>query len=609
MKRIIMLGITLVLVSMLLLGGYVQTASAAGSGTVSAENAEAEETVNTENTDRFTSRELDQSFDKSSAVSIQLNGDSASCSSAAVRVDGGQVTITDEGVYVISGTLKDGSIMVDAEKSDKVELVLKDASVASSSFAALYVRQADKVFVTLADGTKNELTNGGSFVLIDDNNVDGAVFSKDDLVFKGTGSLSIVSPAGHGVVCKDELTITGGSYAITASKHGLQSKESIEICAASLQIEAGKDGMKAEDSDAENVGDVYIESGELTITAASDGISAGNSVTLAGGSVTVTSGKADGVKGVKAGNSLDILDGTLNIEVSDDAVHSNGDVRIAGGTIQIQSGDDAVHADGSVTISGGTLNIRKSHEGIEGMTIEISGGETHITADDDGLNAAGGNDGSADVWARNDFAVNENCALLISGGVLYVNSQGDGVDSNGNLAVTGGEVYVSGPVNGGNGALDYNGSGSISGGVFAAAGSSQMAMNFDRNSTQCSMLVSVGNQKAGTEITISDSSGKELFSWTPENDYQCVVVSMPEFKEGESYTFTAGSSSTTVHFDAVLYGETSGMGGMHGMGGMRPETGGMQPGMDGMMPGAGETQPGGMFGGHGGMGGRPGSRG
>lgn len=608
MKRIWMLGITLMLVSMLLLGAYVQTASAAGSTDKSAASAAEEQT---EETARFTNRELEQGYETAGAVSIELKGDSAACSSSAVVIDGSLIRITDEGVYVVSGTLRDGSIVVDAEKSDKVEIVLKDAAVTSGSFAAVYVRQADKVFVTLAEGSKNELSNGGSFVQLDDSNVDGAIFSKDDLVLKGSGSLTITSPGGHGVVCKDELVITGGSYDITAASHGLQSKESIAICEAKLVIEAGKDGIHAEDSDAENVGDVYIESGDISILAASDAISGGNIVTVTDGSLTLTSGKTEDVKGIKAGNGVDIQGGTLTIDVTDDGLHSNGDLEISSGSVEIKSGDDALHADNGVLISGGVLNVTESHEGIEGMTIGISGGELHITADDDALNASGG-ESSSSVWGRGGFEVNENCAILISGGKLYVNTKGDGVDSNGGLVVTGGEVYVSGPTSGGNGSLDYNGSGSISGGIFAAAGNGQMAMNFDSSSTQCTMLVSVGTQIAGTEITVIDESGKKLFSWAPECDYQCVVLSLPEFQQGKTYTVTAGSSSTTLRFDSVIYGAANGfgdMGGMHGMGGMRPEDGGMQQGMGGEMPDNGGMQPGGMFGGHGGMGGRPGSRG
>lgn len=589
MKQIITIAIALVLASMLLLGGYAQTASAAESTaapTVTVEPAA--------ETGRFTDRELEQNYDAAAAVSITLKDNSTTSASGAVSVKGNTVTIQDEGVYVISGTLSDGTLIVDAEKSDKVELVLDNVNITSKSFAALYVRQADKVFITLAEGSVNTLANGGSFTQIDDNNVDGTVFAKDDLVLKGAGSLTVSSPAGHGIAAKDELVITGGSYDVTAAKHGLQSKESVSVCGAELTVTAGKDGIKAEDSDAENVGDVYVESGSIMITAASDGISAGNSVTVAGGSIQITSDKsAQEVKGIKADSNLEIADGTIALDMSDDGLHSNGDLTVSGGSILISSGDDALHADGAVAISGGSLTVEKSHEGIEGMTIAISGGDIVINADDDALNAAGGNDasGSAGPWSRNDFAAQENVGINISGGKLTVNTKGDGLDSNGILLVTGGEVYASGPVNGGNGSLDYNGSGTISGGVFAAAGNGQMAMNFDRSSTQCSMLVSVGSQKAGTEVKVTDSKGTVLLSWKPETDYSCVVISLPEFQTGESYTVTAGSFSSSVTFDSTLYGESSGMGGFGGMGGMMHGMGGGFQNEEGMRPGMGETPP------------------
>ena len=605
MKQIITMAIALVLASMLLLGGYAQAASAAEN--TPAPTASVEPAAENE---RFTDRELEQNYDTASAVSITLKDNATTSASGAVSVKGNTVTIQDEGVYVISGSLSDGSLIVDAEKSDKVELVLDNANITSKSFAALYVRQADKVFVTLAEGSSNALANSGSFAQIDDSNVDGAVFAKDNLALKGAGSLTVNSPTGHGIVAKDELVITGGSYDITAAKHGIQSKESVSICNAELSITAGKDGIKAEDSDAENVGDVYVESGSLVITAASDGISAGNSVTVAGGSIQIASANsADEVKGIKAGSSVEVSDGTVTLDVSDDGLHSNGDLTASGGIIRISSGDDALHADGAVTISGGSMTVEKSHEGIEGMTIAISGGDIVINADDDALNAAGGNDasGSAGPWSRNEFAAQENVGITISGGKLTVSTQGDGLDSNGSLLVTGGEVYVSGPVNGGNGSLDYNGSGMISGGIFAAAGNGQMALNFDRSSTQCSMLASVGSQKAGTEVKVTDEKGVALLSWKPETDFQCLVISLPDFKKGESYTVTAGSFSTSVTFDSTLYGESTGFGGMgammHGMGGGFQNGEGMQPGMQEMPAENGEMRPGG-FGGMGGRGGR-----
>ncbi|MBQ9686301.1 MAG: carbohydrate-binding domain-containing protein [Oscillospiraceae bacterium] len=551
--------------------------------------------------DVFTERELNPSYTEGTGTAITLSDSGIKVSSPNVRVDGSTVTITDEGVYVLTGTLSNGRIIIDAEKSDKIDLVLHGVSVTSEDFAALYVKQADKVFVTLADGTKNTLSNGGSFTLIDSSNVDGAVFSKDDLCFNGNGSLTVQSPTGNGIVCKDELTVTGGSYVIATAGHGLEAKENISICTAAFVIDAGKDGLHAEDNDDETIGDIYIDSGSFTITAGSDGMSAANTLTVASGAIAISGNTAsDEVKGLKADSLIEISGGTVAIDTTDDGIHANGDVMISGGTLTICTGDDAIHADNAVTITDGTLAITESHEGIEGKTIDISGGTITLNADDDGLNAAGGNDGSGMMgpWGRDSFASNSDVWIHISGGTLIINAQGDGVDSNGDLLISGGETYVSGPTNSGNGALDYNGTGTITGGIFVAAGASGMSMNFGNTSTQCSMLVSTGTQKGGTELVLTDSSGKELLHWTPEKDYQCVVISFPELKQGSSYTLKCGGSSTDIQLDSVIYGSGTGLG-MGGFGGQRPDNGSF----------GGERPEGSMggFGGPGGMGGgRPG---
>ena len=197
----------------------------------------------------FSDRDLAGTFDESEAVTIRLSGDSAVCDSAAVTINGGQITIGAEGVYLLSGTLTDGQIVVDAGDTDKVQLVLSGAAISSSTSAAVYALEADKVFLTLADGTENTLSNGGTYTDIDDNNIDAVVFAKTDLTLNGSGSLTINAQAGHGAVSKDELTITGGSYTITAASHGLSGKDSIAIADGSFTITSGKDGIHSENTD------------------------------------------------------------------------------------------------------------------------------------------------------------------------------------------------------------------------------------------------------------------------------------------------------------------------------------------------------------------------
>lgn len=459
-------------------------------------------------TGMFSDRDKEVGFDENSDTVIQLNGTTASCTSKAVEISGSTVTINDEGTYILLGSLSNGQIIVDAEDTDKIQLVLNGMDITCASSAAIYVKQADKVFLTLAPNTTNSLQTTGEFVAIDDNNIDATIFSKDDLTLNGSGSLQVSCAYGHGIVSKDDLVITGGQYEITASNHGLSGKDSVRIAAGNISLDVGEDGIHSENKDDATLGFVYVEGGEITIVA----------------------------------------------------------------------GDDGIHAGNQVLIAGGTVNITESYEGIEGMTVDIAGGEVTVHSSDDGLNATDGSSsegmgkmsqGSFDTkgdMAQDPFAATEGVYIKISGGSLKVTAYGDGIDSNGNLYVTGGETYVFGPENSGNGSLDYAGNGVITGGTLVAAGASGMAQNFGSNSTQCAMLVTLNStQSAGTAFSLQDAEGKEIISATPETLYNCVLISCPELSPGNTYTLTAGTESVTVEQTETIYG--NGMGGFGGKGG------------------------------------------
>ena len=215
--------------------------------------------------DMFTDRDSRTGYDADSSVRIELNGNSAASNSNAVRINGSTVILSEEGTYILSGTLNDGMVVVDAGKKAKLQLVLNGVSIHSETSAALYIRKADKVFLTLAEGSENTLSNGGSFVAIDENNIDGALFSKDDLTLNGSGSLTVTSPAGHGIVVKDDLVFTGGSYTVNAASHGLDVNDSVRFMDAALTVSAGKDGIHAENDDDTSLGFAYISGGTLDI--------------------------------------------------------------------------------------------------------------------------------------------------------------------------------------------------------------------------------------------------------------------------------------------------------------------------------------------------------
>lgn len=484
----------------------------------------------------FTSRDMDFTYEEDRAVKIELSDEGSCCDSGGVEMSDSAVTILKEGTYILSGSLKEGQIIVDAADTAKLQLVLDDAAVNCSTSAALYIRQADKVFVTLADGSENHLSNQEDFIAIDDNNVDAVIFSKGDLTLNGTGSLSISAAYGHGIVSKDDLALTGGNYQITAASHALSGKDSVRIAAGNFRLNAGKDGIQAdygteteEASDDGSKGFIYISGGEFQITAGDDGMQA---------------------------SSL---------------------AQIADGKYRIGAVDDGIHADAEASVHRGELTISECYEGIEGQTVAITGGIISIISEDDGLNAAGGNDQSSFAGGQREdpFAVDEDSEIRISGGTITINASGDGIDSNGNLYVSGGEIYVSGPENDGNGAPDYAGEAQITGGLVVAAGGSGMAQNFGEGSSQGTMLVNLSEWTEGTAV-LTDSSGAEVISCTPEKRYNSILISTPQIQQGETYILTAGGQENTVEMAGLVYG-SGGMGG--GMG--APGRGGRQEGMEG----------------------------
>ena len=277
-------------------------------------------------------------------------------------------------------------------------------------------------------------------------------------------------------------------------------------------------------------------------------------------------------KGLKAGTQVTVTGGTFQLNCCDDAIHSNGDVTISGGSFTIATGDDGMHADDTLSISSGTIDITRSYEGLEGAKVLISGGKISIVASDDGINAAGGSDQSGFGFAPDAFGGSGDYLIRISGGVVTVNASGDGIDSNGDIEVTGGELYISGPTSNGDGTIDCDGSATIAGGIVVAAGSTGMAENFGTASTQGSILVNLSGS-AGQTITLKDSDGNILASFTPAKAFGCVVVSAPGVAQGGTYTIAAGGASTTVTMESLIYG--SGMGGFGGMGGGMGDPGNM----------------------------------
>lgn len=484
------------IVSLLLVGVLLFTSCGIQGESSGTESKNSESQNNSEstviNTDEiFSNRDFKTEYEENCAY-IQLNGTSATCESNAVEINGSTITIQDEGTYVVSGSLEDGMIVVDSEDTDKMQIVLNGANIHNENGAALYIKQSDKVFLTVESGTENTLSSGSTFESVDEEEIDGVIYSKDDLTLNGNGNLSINSPGGHGIVSKDDLIITGGKYAIDAANHGLS-----------------------------------------------------------------------------ANDMLGIADGDFAIASGEDSIHCDMNIYIEGGAFEINAKDDAIHADETLQICGGNINVTNSYEGLEALNIKVSGGEMYIVSSDDGLNAAGGTDSSGFGGMGNDqfgghggrpgggqggraggqgggFGGMQSAAsdgsIVISGGTLSIKASGDGIDANGTLEITGGSVTVCGPTQGDTATLDYDVSGVITGGTFIGTGARNMAQTFS-DSEQGVIAVSVGNQAAGTLITLTDSNGNIVISHEPELSFAIVILSSPDIVKGENYTITVGEAS------------------------------------------------------------------
>lgn len=532
-----------------------------------------ESTIDTE----FTDREKSGSYKASEAVKITLNKTTATVSGSGAKADGSTITITEEGVYIVSGTLEDGQIIVDASDFDKVQIVLDGVHINCETNAAIYVREADKVFITLAENSSNTLGGGNEYTQIDDNTVDGVIFSKSDLVCNGTGSLTIEADYKHGIVSKDDLVITGGTYKIAAADNGITAKDQIKILDGSFDIDAANSAVKAKNTDDTELGNIYIAGGIFTIEAEQDGF------------------------------------------------HATGSIVVDDGTITVNSGDDGFHADLDTVIHGGTILVEKSYEGLEGKRVVVNGGDITINASDDGINAANSGDdgtnainpganaaGSGDDDSNAASSNNDSSAAVNSGDDSSISGAADGKEppqmppdtengsdmqpsqdfdpenapSGGNapqnfdpgnapsdgdapqmmqggpggggnselyIKIAGGTTIVYGPTSDGDSALDYDGSAIVTGGTLAAIGSAGMTESFDEASTQPVITYyCTETQSADTIITLTDSDGSALFTVTPEKAYASIVLTCPEMKLDATYTLAAGTDNEEIILTDII---------------------------------------------------------
>lgn len=575
-----------ILVAGLLLGAcdqIVQGSSTSDSTTTSSEQASTSSSVSDESngaaTDTYGTYEdedLETSYVSEEAQTITLSDDGTEAVDG-VTVDGSTVTITQAGTYVIEGSLSDGQLQVSVRAEDKVNLIFNGVTINNEDGPAVYITEGEKVVTTLASGTTNTLTDGTSYILAtDETEPDATFYSKADLVINGDGKLVVEGNYSNGIRSKDDLILVSGEYEVTAVNNSLKGKDTVAILDGTYNLTTAQgDGIQANNEEDADSGNVYIDGGTFNINSGRDGIQAVTKLAVQNADITIQTAEgststdidtAESYKGLKATGTVEISSGILNLNTADDGIHANSAISILGGEMTIASGDDGMHADETLTISDGTIDILESYEGIESSVIQIEGGNISVVASDDGLNAGGGSDTETTIgtFGEDSFAggqmgggmdVDESKQLIITGGTLVVDSEGDGLDSNGTVDMSGGVVIINGTTTGGNGSLDYGSSFNITGGTLIATGTSDMAQNASEGSQVSLGITYDTTQEANELISLLDEDGNVVVSFTPTKSYSHVVISNPDLTTA-TYTLVSGGENDGEESNGLYEGGT-----------------------------------------------------
>ncbi|WP_347754116.1 carbohydrate-binding domain-containing protein [Agrococcus sp. ProA11] len=502
--------------------GLVQAASETGSSGATSSTASAAVSTTLEelasaNQDGTVVREDEWSIDD--AIDVTLSGSAATADSGVSSADG-VVTITEAGVYRLSGSL-DGRIVVAAADDAQVVLVLDDASITSGDGPAIEVQTADDVAVHLADGSQSTIVDTSAYG--DDADANAAIFSEQDLTISGAGSLSVAA-SNDGITSEDDLAIIGGTIDVVAADEALRGKDSIQVEGGTLTLEAGGDALQSDNTDEADRGWIRVEGGTISAAAGDDGFDAAT------------------------------------------------DLLISGGTISVDVAGDGLHGDVALAIADGTVTVAGSNEGLESALVQIDGGVIDVTAVDDGINGASG--GGGQPGAEGEIDSGE--LIAITGGSLTLHTDSDGIDSNGSIEISGGEIVVWGPTTEREGALDANVDITISGGTVLAVGASGMAQAPSDTSSQ-PWLQGLATGEEGSTIEIRGTDGEVLATYAAESAFSNVVFSSAELS-GDSATVMVDGVETEVELGVAVGASMGGpggaadggMGGPGGAGGMPP---------------------------------------
>ena len=400
----------------------------------------------------YTEDESNYEWDSLNVTLVELQGDDVEITGSGAAYSSPQLIITSGGTYQLTGELTNGQILVQTSENDTIKLLLDNTDITCSNGPAIYVESSERTIIITNDSSDNYLADGTSYT---NEELNGTIFSKSDLAFSGEGSLNITGNYKDGIVSKDGLILSSGTYIIDAVDDGIRGKDYLVINSGTYSINSGGDAIKSDNEDS-GFGYIQINTGIFNITSSGDGISAYSELLIYNGTFDINcSTSQSSAKALKAGELLQIESGVFTLECVDDAVHSDYNILINEGDFTISTKDDGIHAEHNLVIENAIINIISSLEGIEGGYITVNAGTINVKATDDGFNATQGTEVMRDDGSQ----------LIVNGGTITVNMSGndvDAMDSNGDITINGGTVNLNFPANSvPSSALDANGTISI----------------------------------------------------------------------------------------------------------------------------------------------------
>ena len=457
---------------------------------------------------KLSDKHADASYNEASATKITLKGDSIDVNGSGAGVSGSVVTISATGTYIVSGKLNDGQIIVNNEAKEDIHIVLDGADITCSNSAAIFIQQAGNTKITLVG--ENHLADVGEYVLDAEEEPTAVLFSKDDLVINGTGSLDVKANYNDGITSKDDLKLINATLTIDAKDDAVVGKDTLAVKDVNLTIKSGGNGLKSSNDTDEDKGIIHVESG------------------------------------------------IFNIESTGDCFHGVTAVQVLGGEFNLSSKDDGFHSDRSLMLNGGNINITNCYEGLEGRDIFVNDGVIYINSTDDAINAASDiatqqnmSSTSNNGGGRNWFMMGDSGnTLTINGGYICIKAGGDGIDINGTAYINDGMVIVNGPQSGANGSLDYGQEFVVTGGTIITAGSSGMAQVPTATSTVYTVAGRV-NGNNGDVIHIEDENGNNVLTFTPSVSFSFFSFTSGELKKDGKYYYSIGGSVSGDNKDGV----------------------------------------------------------